>query len=92
MSRALWFVAGAGVGVYTVSRARRVAEALTPEGLSDRLAGMSVGLRLFRDEVRTGMTEKEDDVRERLGLTSQGRPPAALSAVDDEATTREGND
>ncbi len=64
MSRALWFVAGAGAGVYGVARARRAAEALTPEGLADRLAGLSLGLRLFGDEVRAGMAEKENDVRE----------------------------
>ena len=37
-----------------MTRARRVAEALTPEGLADRLAGLSVGARLFGDEVRAG--------------------------------------
>ena len=43
MSRAVWFVAGAGAGVYAMVKARRAAEALTPEGLADRLAGLSVG-------------------------------------------------
>ena len=32
-----WFVAGAGVGVYAMVKARRAAEAFTPEGLRDRL-------------------------------------------------------
>ena len=98
MSRTLWFAAGAGVGVYAMTRARRAAEAFTPDGLADRLAGLSLGLHLFRDEVRTGMAEKENDVRERLGLTFHGTPelsereaaPAAPDP-DDQATTREGN-
>jgi hypothetical protein len=75
MSRTLWFVAGAGAGVYAMTRARRAAEALTPEGLADRLAGLSVGARLFGDEVRAGMAEKENDVRRRVGLTFHGSPP-----------------
>jgi hypothetical protein len=81
MSRALWFVAGAGAGVYALTRARRVAEVLTPEGLSDRLAGLSVGARLFGDEVRAGMAEKENQVRHNVGLALHGKPQAAeLSA------------
>lgn len=72
MSRTLWFVAGAGVGVYAMTRVRRVAEALTPEGLADRLSGLSLGLHLFTAEVRTGMAEKENEVRERLAVASPG--------------------
>ncbi len=68
MNRAIWFVAGAGVGVYAITRARRAAEVLTPEGLSDRLAGLAVGARLFTDEVRAGMAEKENEVRHRVDL------------------------
>ena len=70
MSRTLWFVAGAGVGVYAMTRVRRVAASLTPEGLADRLSGLSLGLHLFTAEVRAGMAEKEDEVRERLAVTS----------------------
>jgi hypothetical protein len=80
MNRAVWFAAGAGVGVYAVSKARRVAEVFTPEGLADRLSGLSVGLRLFGEEVRAGAAEKETDLRERLGLAPPGDTPQ-LSAV-----------
>jgi hypothetical protein len=72
--RSLWFVAGAGVGVYAMVKARRAAEALTPEGLQDRLSALSVGAHLFADEVRTGMTEKETELRARLGLALDGAP------------------
>ena len=61
MRRAFWFAAGAGAGVYAMTKARRAAEILTPEGLADHLAGLSLGLRLFGDEVRAGMVEKEGD-------------------------------
>ncbi|MEO5708478.1 MAG: DUF6167 family protein [Nocardioidaceae bacterium] len=87
MNRAFWFAAGAGAGVYAMTKARRAAETFTPDGLADRLAGVSVGLRLFGDEVRAGMADKENDVRERLGVRLPGTPshPPAVTA------TREGN-
>jgi hypothetical protein len=68
MNRSVWFVAGAGAGVYAVTRAKRVAEAFTPEGLADRLAGLSLGLHLFGQEVRAGMEEKETELRQRIAL------------------------
>ena len=79
MNRVLWFVAGAGAGAYALTRARRAAEVLTPEGLSDRLAGLSVGARMFGEEVREGMAEKEDQVRHNVGVALHGTPRAELS-------------
>ena len=73
MRRGFWFVAGAGAGVYVVLKARRAAEIFTPEGLRDRVAGLSVGAQLFAEEVRSGMTERETELRERLALLA---PPA----------------
>ena len=78
MNRAFWFVAGTGAGVYVMVKARRAVEALTPEGLSDRLAGLGVGAHLFAEEVRAGRAEKETELRERLGLTLDR--PAQLPA------------
>jgi hypothetical protein len=72
MSRSLWFVAGAGVGVYAMNRARRVAESLTVDGLRDRASGLAAGARIFRDEVAQGRAEKETQLRERLGLVPHG--------------------
>lgn len=79
MSRGLWFLAGAGAGVYALTKARRVAEAFTPEGLEDRLHGLSLGAHLFRTEVRDQMSSKETELRERLGLGLDDTP--ALSAT-----------
>ena len=78
MRRGFWFVAGAGAGVYVMIRARRAAEAFTPDGLRDRLSGLAVGAQLFADEVRTGMDERETELRERLGYTLDG--PLELTA------------
>ena len=78
MSRGLWFVAGAGAGIYAVVKARRAAEAFTPEGMRDRIAGLGVGAHLFGEELRAGMTEKETELRERLGWALDG-PPELLA-------------
>ncbi len=82
MSRAFWFVAGAGAGVYAVAKVRRLAESVTPDGLRDRLAGLSAAAHVFGEEVRAGMAEKETELRRRLelrldGRASAGRPTAA---------------
>jgi len=74
VNRSLWFVAGAGAGVYAMVRGRRAAEALTVDGLRDRLGGLAVGMRMFRGEVATGREEKETDLRQRLGLVPHGPP------------------
>ncbi|NYD42086.1 DUF6167 family protein [Nocardioides panaciterrulae] len=77
MSRGIWFVAGAGAGVYAMVRGRRMAEALTAEGLRDRWHGLEAGARLFRDEVAQGYAEKETELRQRYGLVPDGRPQLA---------------
>lgn len=68
MNRTLWFVAGAGAGVYTAVRARRAAEALSVGGLRDRVGAAVVGARMFRDEVAQGRADAETGLRERLGV------------------------
>jgi hypothetical protein len=72
MSRGLWFVAGAGAAVYVMVRGRRAAEALTVDGLQDRLNGLAVGVRMFRDEVAQGKAEAETGLRERFALAPHG--------------------
>jgi hypothetical protein len=71
--RGLWFVAGAGAGVYGMVRVRRLKEALTREGLSDRWHAVALGARMFRDEVAQGHAEAETQLRERYGLVPHGR-------------------
>jgi hypothetical protein len=89
MRRGFWFVAGAGAGVYAMVRARRAAEAFTPDGLRDRVAGLGVGAHLFAEEVRTGMVERETELRERLGL-SLHEGPLQLEPADTTSHTLEG--
>ena len=74
MRRGLWFMAGTGAGVYAMVRARRVKEALTADGLSDRWQALTLGARMLRDEVAQGRAEAETDLRERFGLVPHGMP------------------
>ena len=91
MGRPLWFVAGAGVGVYAAARARRVAESLTADGLRDRVRGWQVGARLFADEVQQGRAERETELREQLGLRptaiETGTPELTASTTDPQKDT-----
>ena len=79
MNRGLWFVAGAGAGIYAMIRGRRAAEALTVDGLQDRFNGLAVGVRMFRDEVAQGAADRETELRERFAVVPHGRPELPAS-------------
>ena len=66
--RALWFAAGTAAGVYATTKARRAAEALTVDGIHDRLTGWFAGARVLREELRSGAQDKESELRGRLAL------------------------
>jgi hypothetical protein len=84
MRRGFWFVAGAGAGVYVMLKARRAAEALTPDGIRDRIDGLQIGAQLFAEEVRAGMTERETELRERFGFALDGPLALPTSSVEEE--------
>jgi hypothetical protein len=67
-------MAGAGAGVYAMVRARRLKEAFTADGLSDRWHALTLGARMLRDEVAQGQAEAETELRERFGLVPHGVP------------------
>ena len=66
--RALWFVAGTAAGVYATTKVRRAAEALTVDGIHDRLTGWFAGARVLGEELRAGTLEKETELRTRMAL------------------------
>jgi hypothetical protein len=72
-------MAGAGAGVYAMVRGRRVAQAFTSEGLHDRWEALTLGARMFRDEVAQGQAEAETELRERFGLVPHGPPELVAS-------------
>ena len=73
--RAAMFVAGVGVGVYGMVKARRAQEALTPDGLRDRGRALALGARMLRDEAAQARSDKEDQLRDRLGLPTVAALP-----------------
>ena len=89
MGRPLWFVAGAGVGLYAAARARRVADSLTADAMRDRVRGWQVGARLFADEVNHGRAEAETELRGRLGLVPHGIPELAPTTAPSAHTENE---
>ncbi len=76
MNKGVWFLAGSALGAYGVTRVRRAAEALSYDGVGDRLSGLFVGARLFAFEVKAGAKRKDAELRERLDL--MGDEPASL--------------
>ena len=97
MRRGLWFMAGAGAGVYTMVRVRRLKEAFTADGLSDRWHALTLGARMLRDEVAQGQAEAETELRERFGLVPHGVPelvsagrPSLVSTGSTDERTQEG--
>jgi hypothetical protein len=95
MRRGVWFVAGAGAGIYAMVRGRRLAEAFTADGLGDRWQALTLGARLFRDEVTQGQAEAETELRERFGLVPHGLPElvgSATTPLPGRGTEQEGQD
>jgi hypothetical protein len=91
MRRTLWFVAGAATSAYAITKARRAAEAFTPDGVRDRLAGLSLGAQLFSEEVRTEAAARETELRERLGLGLDGTTQIEAAPAAPLQLTRKGN-
>ncbi|MFY9916559.1 MAG: DUF6167 family protein [Nocardioidaceae bacterium] len=73
MSRVFWFAAGAASGVYTLVKAKRTAQNFTPDGVAARLAAWNLGARMFKDEVLTGMADREQELRHQLSAGDSSR-------------------
>jgi hypothetical protein len=68
IGRVLWLGIGIGIGVAAVTRAQRAARSLSP----DAIAGRAVqGLGGFWRDVRDGMREREEQLREATGLSGE---------------------
>ncbi len=68
MRRLIWFVIGTLAGVYLVTRLRKKARVLTPEGVQGSVDKLASAVRHFGDEVRAGMEQREAELREALGI------------------------
>ncbi len=65
MPRVFYIALGAAVGVVTVRRAARAVSTLTPQHLAGSLVE---SVQDFLADVREGMAEREDELRQALGL------------------------
>lgn len=90
MKRIFWLAVGAAVGVLVVRKLSAKAQQFTPQGVvkqvRDAANDVAEAVRGFGDEVRAGMAEREDELREGLLLTEH--QPNGHSGLDAEAAAR----
>jgi hypothetical protein len=76
--RIFWMTVGAGAAVWAMNKANDAARRLTPESLAGTAARGALDLgdavRSFTDEVRSGMAERESQLRGDLGLDTVRLP------------------
>jgi Family of unknown function (DUF6167) len=76
MRRMFWIAVGATAAVLIVRRVQRTADAMKPESIGAAAAGLGEALRLFAEEIRAGMSERELELRTALGLDGDPELPA----------------
>ncbi|MBT2407178.1 MULTISPECIES: DUF6167 family protein [unclassified Streptomyces] len=83
--RAFWFTAGAAAGVWATTKVNRQLKKLTPESLAAQAADKAVeaGHRLkdFALDVKAGMSQREDELNDALGLHQDADNPALTDNV-----------
>lgn len=82
MRRLFWAGLGIAVGVMATRKVQEAAAALTPAGVSDRLADsiavLGEAVREFGQDLRDAMWDREEELYEALGLNDvEAEPPAA---------------
>jgi len=68
VKRIFWLIIGIAVGVYAVTRLKKRAQILAPEGMQESAAKLAAAVRHFGDQVREGMAERETELRDALGI------------------------
>lgn len=68
MKRLFWLVLGAVLGVVMFRKLTRKAQAFTPSGVAASLGELASSVRDFGRDVRTAMSEREEELREGVGL------------------------
>jgi hypothetical protein len=73
-----WTGVGVAVGVMATRKASRALEQFTPSGMSESLAesitGLGDAIRQFGMDVREAMWDREDELRDALGLNDELEP------------------
>jgi hypothetical protein len=90
MRRLFWVAVGATAGVYAVRKVQKTLHSYSPTGLAGRAGSLGDSVKGFVDEVRSGMVEREAELRDALGLTedSQLTPAEAAELTDHPARAR----
>lgn len=83
MRRIFWIALGATAGVLVVRKVTRTAQAYTPEGVAQGLAGLGDGLREMAQVVREAMAERDAELRLALGVDEGAIDPARAQALID---------
>jgi hypothetical protein len=72
--RVFWFGAGAAAGVWATTKVNRTLRRLAPDSLAataaDRALDAGARVRTFARDVRAGMTAREAELNDALGLTA----------------------
>ena len=71
MKRFVWMGIGVAIGVIAFRKVSEAQSNLGPEGLNRAVGRLADGLYDFADAVRSGMHEREADLRTALGVESQ---------------------
>lgn len=72
MKRIVWMGIGVAIGVIAFRKITEAQANLGPEGLNRAVGRMADGLFDFADAVRTGMHQREEDLRAALGIEDAG--------------------
>ncbi|MCF3140378.1 MULTISPECIES: hypothetical protein [Micrococcaceae] len=72
MKRIVWMGIGVAIGVIAFRKVTQAQANLGPEGLNRAVGRMADGLFDFADAVRTGMHQREEDLRAALGIQDDG--------------------
>ena len=70
MKRIVWMGIGVAIGVIAFRKVSQAQASLGPEGLNRSVGRLADGVYDFADAVRTGMRERETDLRAALGIES----------------------
>jgi hypothetical protein len=89
--RLFWMTVGATVGIVAMRKATRTIQAISPTGLGERVTTLGIALRVFGDEVRLGMAEREAELRGALRIGAlPATPPRPELTAGNETTSQAG--
>ena len=74
MKRFVWMGIGVAIGVIAFRKVTEAQANLGPAGLNRAVGRLADGVYDFADAVRSGMGERETDLRAALGVDSQAVP------------------